>query len=266
MSGDVSYYPIGVFDSGIGGLSVWRELVKLMPNEDIVYVADSASCPYGNKSQERVIELSDRIVRFLLEKGCKLIVIACNTATAAAIDYLRKSYSIPFVGMEPAVKPAALSSKTGVVGILATAGTFKGRLFNETKDRFASDVKIIEQIGEGLVEIVENGKTASENAKQLLQSYIQPMLDAKVDHLVLGCTHYPFLIPQIKEIVKDRMAILDPAPAVAKRVKYLLKKGGLDSKGRSKTPAYSFYSTGSTMALQRMLATLGVKNYRVEEI
>ncbi len=266
MSGSKSFFPIGVFDSGVGGLSVWRELVKLMPNEDVIYVADSANCPYGNKSQDEVIALSDRIVSFLLAKGCKLIVVACNTATAAAIDYLRAHYSIPFVGMEPAVKPAALSSKTGAVGILATAGTFKGRLFNETKERFASDVKVIEQVGEGLVDAVENGTTDSAETKQLLQSYIQPMLDANVDHLVLGCTHYPFLIPQIKEIAKDRIVILDPAPAVAKHTKHLLEENELDNKDKEKTPFYSFYSTGDPATLKRMLEELGVKNYEVKEL
>lgn len=255
--------PIGVFDSGVGGLSVWRELVKVMPNEDIIYVADSANCPYGNKSQEEVIALSNRIVSFLVNQGCKLVVVACNTATAAAIDYLRQHYSIPFVGMEPAVKPAALSSKTGVVGILATAGTFKGRLFNETKERFASDVKVIEQVGEGLVDTVENGATDSVKTKQLLQSYIQPMLDAGVDHLVLGCTHYPFLIPQIKEITKGRVVILDPAPAVAKHTKHLLEDNGLDSKAKEKIPSYSFYSTGNTTTLEKMLEKLGIEKYEL---
>ena len=266
MNSSKSSCPIGVFDSGVGGLSVWRELAKLMPNEDIIYVADSANCPYGNKSQQEVIALSNRIVSFLLEKGCKLIAIACNTATAAAIDYLRAHYSVPFVGMEPAVKPAALSSKTGVVGILATAGTFKGRLFNETKERFASDVRVIEQVGEGLVDAVENGTADSAETKQLLRSYIQPMLDANVDHLVLGCTHYPFLIPQIKEIAKDRIAILDPAPAVAKHTKHLLEEKELDNENKERKPFYSFYSTGDTTTLKRMLEELGIKNYVAEEI
>ena len=259
--------PIGVFDSGVGGLSVWRELVKFLPDEDIIYVADSANCPYGNKSQKEVIELSNRIALFLLEKGCKLIVVACNTATAAAIDYLRKHYSIPFVGMEPAVKPAALSSKTRAVGILATAGTFKGHLFNETKERFASDVKVIEQVGEGLVDAVENGTADSPETKRLLQSYIQPMLDANVDHIVLGCTHYPFLIPQIKEIAKDRIVIIDPAPAVAKHVKHLLEENGLGGKTKDFiSPTYSFYTTGDPAILQRMLGDLNVKNYTAEKI
>lgn len=265
MSNNTSSLPIGVFDSGVGGLSVWRELAKLMPSEAIIYVADSANCPYGNKSQQEIITLSDRIASFLVEQGCKLIVVACNTATAGAIDYLRSKYTIPLVGMEPAVKPAALRSKTGVVGILATAGTFKGRLFNETKERFASDVKVIEQVGEGLVDAVENGTTDSAETKQLLQTYIQPMLAANVDHLVLGCTHYPFLIPQIKEITKDSVTILDPAPAIAKHTKHLLEESGLDNKSRNSTPLYTFHSTGDTTTLKRMLAELGGKSYEVKE-
>ncbi len=266
MSTSAASLPIGVFDSGVGGLSVWRELAKLMPNEDIIYVADSANCPYGNKSQEEVIALSNRITSFLLDESCKLIAIACNTATAAAIDYLRAHYNVLFVGMEPAVKPAALSSKTGVVGILATAGTFKGRLFNETKERFASDVKAIEQVGEGLVDAVENGTTASAETKLLLQSYVQPMLDANADHLVLGCTHYPFLIPQIEEIAKGRIVILDPAPAVAKHTKRLLEESGLDNKDKERIPFYSFYSTGNTDTLNRMLKELDVKNYEIQKL
>ena len=258
--------PIGVFDSGVGGLSVWRELVKFMPNEDIIYIGDSASCPYGNKSQQEVIALSSRITLFLQKSGCKLIAIACNTATAAAVDYLRANYSTPFVGMEPAVKPAALNSKTGVVGILATAGTFKGRLFNETKERFASDVSVTEQVGEGLVDAVENGATDSIETRQLLQSYIQPMLDADVDHLVLGCTHYPFLIPQIKEIAGSKITILDPAPAVAKHTEHLLRENNLNNKDVKKLPLYTFYSTGNTATLERMVGELEVANYEVKEL
>ncbi|MDR0660523.1 MAG: glutamate racemase [Prevotellaceae bacterium] len=261
-----SSFPIGIFDSGVGGLSVWRELVKLLPNEAILYVADSANCPYGNKNQDEIIILSDRIVSFLIEQGCKLIVLACNTATAGAIDYLRGKYEVPFVGMEPAVKPAALNSKTGVVGILATAGTFKGRLFNETKERFASDVKVIEQVGEGLVDAVEHGMVDSSETTQLLKSYLQPMLDANVDHLALGCTHYPFLIPQIEKITQNRIIIMDPAPAVAKHTKHLLEENKLDNKNKEKVPFYIFYSTADTATLKRMLTELNIKNYEVQEL
>lgn len=265
MESSKSIQPIGVFDSGVGGLSVWRELVKILPNEDIIYVADSANCPYGNKSEDEITSLSRRIVSFLLQKKCKLVVVACNTATAAAIDYLRTNFEIPFVGMEPAVKPAALNSSTGVVGILATAGTFKGRLFNETKGRFASSVNVIERIGDGLVDAVESGITDSEGVRQLLRTYIQPMLDANVDHLVLGCTHYPFLIPQIKEITQDRVTIIDPAPSVARQADHLLCENGIKNRDK-KEPSYSFYTTGNATTLRRMLEGLGVKEYSLEQI
>lgn len=261
-----SRQPIGLFDSGAGGISVWKEIAKQLPYEDTVYVSDNANYPYGNKPAEEIIRLSDRVARFLLEKRCKIIVVACNTATAGAIDYLRKAHaSVSFVGMEPAVKPAVLSSKTGVVGILATAGTFKGRLFNETKERFASSVKIIEQVGEGLVEAVENRTENSDETKQLLRSYIQPMLDKGIDHLVLGCTHYPFLTTQIQEITGDRITILDPAPAVAKQVKHLLEEKRLQSDGQI-TPTHHFYTTGNPTTVRTILASLQVKNYTVEEV
>jgi glutamate racemase len=209
-------------------LSVWREVVKLLPHEHTVYYADSAYCPYGQKPPAQIIERCDRIVDFLTrQQPCKLIVVACNTATAAAIDHLRATYPLPFVGMEPAVKPAALHSVTGVVGVLATQGTFKGRLYQETLERFAGDVQIIEQPGDGLVELVERGATDGEEAQALLEKYIRPMLHARIDHLVLGCTHYPFLIPAIRKITGDRVTILDPAPAVAQRVKSLLAQNNL---------------------------------------
>lgn len=252
--------PIGVFDSGVGGLSVWKELVKLLPNESTIYFADSANCPYGEKSQDEIIALSRTIVDFLLGKGCKMIVVACNTATSAAIDYLRDHYTIPFVGMEPAVKPAALSSTTGVVGILATAGTLKGRLFNETKRRFASSVTVIETVGKGLVEAVERGELATEKTKLLLHSYIQPMLDRGIDYLVLGCTHYPFLMPIIQEIAGEGVHIIDPAPSVALQAKQLLSAGGMLNPAFGK-PTYTFYTSGSEEPMRSMLKGLGVENY-----
>jgi glutamate racemase len=236
--------PIGLFDSGVGGLSVWREVVKLLPCEHTVYYADSAYCPYGQKSSGEIIERSDRIMDFLTgQHQCKLIVVACNTATAAAIDHLRAAYPLPFVGMEPAVKPAALHSVTGVVGVLATQGTFKGRLYHETLERFAGHVQIIEQPGDGLVELVESGHTGGEEAQTLLEKYIRPMLQANIDHLVLGCTHYPFLIPAIRKITGNRVTILDSAPAVAQRVKFLLSQDRLLNVSGDKA-RHEFFSSG----------------------
>jgi len=251
---DLSIYPIGFFDSGVGGLSVWREAVKLLPEEHTVYYADSAYCPYGAKQPDEIIARSRYIMDFLLgQQQCKLIVVACNTATAAAIDFLRETYPVPFVGMEPAVKPAALHSQTDVVGVLATQGTFKGRLYNETSERFATNTQIIEQPGDGLVELVEKGLAESDEALALLKTYIDPMLAAGIDYLVLGCTHYPFLIPTIRKITGDRVTILDPAPAVAQRTKYLLEQRGLlNTSGEE--PRREFFSSGDLQTLKRMVA------------
>ncbi len=253
---ELSTYPIGFFDSGVGGLSVWREVVKLLPAEHTVYYADSAYCPYGTKSSDEIIARSRHIMDFLLgQLQCKLIVVACNTATAAAIDYLRETYPVPFVGMEPAVKPAALHSQTGVVGVLATQGTFKGRLYHETSERFAANTQIIEQPGDGLVELVESGQAESDEAMILLKKYIEPMLVAGIDHLVLGCTHYPFLIPTIKKITGDHVTILDPAPAVAQRVKYLLEQHDLLNTSGEEA-RHEFFSSGDLQVLKRMVAQI----------
>ena len=190
---------IEVFDSGVGGLSVWRELYKVMPQEEYLYVSDSGYCPYGPKSREEVIERAVAITGFLISNGAEIIVVACNTATAAAINWLRSHYTIPFVGMEPAVKPAALNTRTGAIGVLATKGTFKGELYLRTLHKFASNAKVLEQVGEGLVELVESGETDTPQARELIGKYIKPMLEQNADHIVLGCTHYPFLENVIRE-------------------------------------------------------------------
>lgn len=230
---------IGVYDSGVGGLSVWRELVKLMPDEDFVYFSDAAYCPYGPKDPAFIVERACAVTDFFLEKGCELIVVACNTATAAAISYLRAHYDIPFVGMEPAIKPAILHSQSGVVGVLATAGTFKGKLYLSTLARFSGEVKVIERVGEGLVETVEKGILDGPQVEALIHRCIDPMLEAGADHIVLGCTHYPFLQDTIKKIVAGRARIVNPAPAVARQADRLYaKKAHHDD-----TPFCTFYSS-----------------------
>jgi glutamate racemase len=220
---------------------VWREVTRLLPHEHTVYYADTAFCPYGTRAAGDIIARADTVTRFLLSKQVKLIVVACNTATAAAITHLRNTYTVPFVGMEPAVKPAALHSKSGVVGVLATRGTFKGRLYHDTLERFAAQVTLIEQPGDGLVELVEAGDLESPEAYRLLEKYLRPMLDAGADHIVLGCTHYPFLIPAIKKIAGEQVRLIDPAPAVAQRVKALLEQHGLlnPSPGKATHACYS---------------------------
>jgi len=221
--------PIGVFDSGVGGLSILEALTALLPNEYFYYYADTKHCPYGPRPAQEIIELSSNVVDFFLEKGCKMVVVACNTATAAAIDYLRSTYSIPFVGLEPAVKPAAKLTKTGHVGILATQGTFQGRLYKETSQQYAGNVTLHLQVGHGLVEAVEEDRIDTAATRNLLNSYLQPMLEEGVDQIVLGCTHYPFLIPVIEELVAGKASIINPAPAVARQVVRVLKKHGIEA-------------------------------------
>lgn len=231
---------IGIFDSGIGGLSVWQKVFELLPGEDYIYYADSRYCPYGLKSDEFIAERATKIAQFLTDKGTDLIIVACNTATAAAIDTLRSEFSIPFVGMEPAIKPAILKTRTGVVGVLATAVTFTGRLYHNTLAQYTTgeEIEVIEQVGYGLVETVENGNVDAPETLKLLHSYIDPMLEAGADHIVLGCTHYPFLTAEIEKIVDGRAEIVNPAGAVARQAAKLynpVRKGS----GR-----LEFYSSG----------------------
>ena len=246
---------IGVYDSGVGGLSVWKELRALMPAESFCYVSDGANCPYGPKDPSFVVERAMAVSRFLLSRGAEIIVVACNTATAAAITTLRASFQLPFVGMEPALKPAALRSQSGVVGVLATAGTFKGRLYLNTLARFSGRVKVIEQVGTGLVELVERGELHGLGAESLVGRYVRPMLDAGADHIVLGCTHYPFLTETIAKIVDGRAAIVNPAPAVARQAQRVLLE--LRSRTGKKEPAgkglSTFFSTGEDTVLRQLV-------------
>lgn len=259
---------IGIFDSGVGGISVWKELYGLMPNSDFIYVADSAHCPYGRKSADEIIALTKKISEFLIKKNVTLIVVACNTATAAAIKYLRSHFSIPFVGMEPAIKPAALESKTGIVGVLATAGTFKGSLYLSTLTKFASNVKVIEQIGDGLVELVENGKTSGSEVETLLHKYIDPIMEAGADKLVLGCTHYPFLIDAIKKVSKNKLEIINPAPSVALQAKKIL--AGMEKNIKNNSGNSIFISTANIDTLKQLVrmvdANIGEQNFIMQKI
>lgn len=226
---------IGVFDSGVGGLSVWRELFKEFPCERYMYISDAGYCPYGPKSKEEIIARAKVITEYLLAAGAEIIVVACNTATAAAIEYLRGNYDIPFVGMEPAVKPAAINTKTGAIGVLATKGTFKGELYLRTLHKFASNAKVLEQVGEGLVEIVENGETGTGKARELIGKYVVPMIEQNVDHIVLGCTHYPFLEDVIKGFTGEGVTIVNPAPAIARRAGEVLsqRREAVAARGRA---------------------------------
>lgn len=248
--------PIGIFDSGVGGLSVLREVRRQLPNEDLVYIADQAHVPYGNRSREEVFGFSIGIVRYLLKMQTKLVIIACNTASAVALADLRIKYpSLPFVGMEPAVKPAAAETSTGVVGVLATPATFQGDLYASTVERFAKGVKILQDTCPGLVKQIEAGRIASQETREILQRALHPMLEEGVDEIVMGCTHYPFVIPLIKEIVGDGVEVIDPAPAVARQVGRLLNEYDLQ-KGKQEEAKVFFYTTGETERLDTLLKTL----------
>ncbi len=249
--------PIGVFDSGLGGLSVLRALVHLLLGESFLYLADSGYCPYGARSMEEIQDRTFRITGFLLEQDVKMIVVACNTATAAAIDLLRANYTIPFIGIEPAVKQAALHTRSGKVGVLATRNTFKGRLFKETSARYANDKDLFIQTGDGLVEIVEEGRIHDIDSVQLLQSYIGPMIEAGVDQIVLGCTHYPFLIPLIRTMVPESVVIHDPSPAVARQTERVMDDHRLRSSGVAATTR--FFTTGETTILDQMVSKLDIQ-------
>jgi len=235
--------PVGFFDSGRGGLCILDAFKRLCPRESTVYIADSANCPYGNRPADEIIRLSEVHTRTLLAKGCKAVVVACNTATAAAIDHLRMAFAeVPFIGLEPAVKPAALQSKTGVVGVLATAGTFGGRLYRETKARFAKDVTVVATVADEFVELVERGETSGAAAEAVVRAKIEPLLSAGCDMLVLGCTHFPHLKPLIEEIASGRAEVLDPSDAVARQTKRVLAVHGLLSDS-ARPPAHEFIST-----------------------
>ena len=234
MNCATEHRPVGFFDSGIGGTCILNAFKRLCPDEETIYIADSKNCPYGNKPAEEIIRLSEANVKKLLRKNCKMIVIACNTATAAAIDYLRAKYpEIPFVGLEPAVKPAALRSKTGVVGVLATAGTFHGRFYNETKAKFAKNVTVLAvQADEFVTEVeklrgceVEKLRGArAERIEKMVRLRIEPLLKAGADKIVLGCTHFPHLKPVIEKVCAGRAEVIDPSDAVARQAKRVLER------------------------------------------
>ena len=242
--------PIGLFDSGIGGTSIWKAIHELMPNENTIYLADSKNAPYGKKSKEEIIALSKKNTELLLELNCKIIVVACNTATTNAIKELRATYDIPFIGIEPAIKPAANNSKTQTIGILATKGTLSSELFNKTVELY-QDTTIVEQIGHGLVELIESGAIDSPEMDKLLHSYITPMIEKNIDYLVLGCSHYPYLIPKIKKILPEHIQIIDSGEAVARQTQAVLK----DKIGISKIQKSNaiFYTNGNPKVLSDIL-------------
>ena len=234
---------VGFFDSGLGGLCILDAFKTLCPHESTIYIADSKNCPYGNKPAAEIVKLAESNTRRLLRRGCKMVVVACNTATAAAIDFLRKRHpAVPFIGIEPAVKPAALRSKTGVVGVLATAGTFGGRLYNETKAKFAKDVTVIATVADEFVELVERKEISGAAAERVVRARIEPLLKAGCDKIVLGCTHFPHLKPLIEKICAGRAEVIDPSDAVARQARRVLSARGLAAPASSK-PSHIFIRT-----------------------
>lgn len=251
---------IGIFDSGVGGLSVFREIRKVLPEQSYIYYADNAHCPYGEKSREYITDRAREITRFMLDKGCEIIVVACNTATAAAIATLRDEFPVKFIGMEPAIKPAAQATQTGVVGVLATAGTLKATKYIDTRAKWAQDVQIVEHIGQGFVELVEKGIMEGPEAEDVVKTSLTPLLTAGADMIVLGCTHYPFLIDTIdkvaSEVVPERkVTVIDPAPAVARHLLEVMQEEGINTKSPE---GYSIqlHASGDSSNLEKIFSEL----------
>jgi glutamate racemase len=257
--------PIGVFDSGVGGLSVLREIHALLPGESLLYVADSGHVPYGEKSPEFIRQRCRTLAAFLLEQGAKALVLACNTATAAGVAELRELYpQLPIVGMEPAVKPAAAATRSGVVGVLATTGTLKSAKFAALLDRFASDVRVITQPCPGLVERIEGGELDSPDTRALLQGWVMPLLAEGCDTLILGCTHYPFIKPLLRELVPESVSLVDTGAAVARQLQRLLAEREQLAAGPPQ-PA-CFWSSGEPLAMQAVLPLLWGTPARVQAL
>jgi glutamate racemase len=247
-------YPIGVFDSGVGGLSVLREIRRELPGEDLLYVADSGHAPYGDKPAELIEARSVAITEFLINRRAKAIVVACNTATGVAVQMLRARFPVPIIAMEPAVKPAAAHTKSGVIGVLATSRTIASDNFAKLHERFGADVKILMQACPGLVEQVETGNLSGADTRALVERYVLPLLEQRVDALVLGCTHYPFLAPLIQEIAGPAVAVIDPSAAIAREVRRRLASAGLLSGKRAGSER--FWSSAAPDTAQPVISQL----------
>jgi len=266
MMSNQSSGPIGVFDSGVGGLSVLRAIRAQLPNESVIFLGDQAHVPYGTRSVQEVQAFSEAITRFLLAEGARLVVVACNTASAAALRYLRQAFpETPFVGMEPAVKPAAEQTRSGMVGVLATPATFQGALYASVVERFAQNVTLLQDTCPGLVQQIEAGELDTPETRRILEKALAPMLRSGIDTVVLGCTHYPFVIPLIQSIAGAGVRVIDPAPAVARQVGRLLEKGqgvgGKGTKGKVRV-----LTSGDPAALERLLPRLLGEHLPVEGV
>ena len=247
----MSISPIGFFDSGIGGISVWKEVVKLLPRENTIYLADSKNSPYGSKTISEIQDISFKNTKWLIEKGCKLIVVACNTATTNSINLLREKFEIPFVGIEPGIKPAIKESKNGKIGVLATRGTLSSQLFEKTSQSIFG-IDIIEKEGDGIVEIIESGEFENNELESLLRKYLNPMIDYGIDQLVLGCTHYFIVKDLIKKIVGNKISITNYNVAVAAQVKRILEEK--KTVNIEKNKIYNdFFTNGNKFAIELLI-------------
>ena len=247
--------PIGIFDSGVGGLSVWREIAAHLPHEDTLYFADQIHIPYGPRSLAQIRSFSEAITGYLIDRGCKLIVVACNAASAAALKHLRATFpETPFVGMEPAVKPAAEQTHTGVVGVLATPATFQGELFASVVERFANGVRLVKEICPGLVQQVEAGRLDTPDTLAMLDRFLKPIRDANADKIVLACTHYPFVIDSIRSLAPG-IDVIDPAPAIARQVNRVLCERGLAATSE-RIGQHRFITSGDRARFRSTVAAL----------
>jgi len=256
MNNHLSENLVGIFDSGIGGLSVLREIHNMLPFQPLYYIADQAHVPYGKRQMSEIRDFSFAITDFLATMGSQVIIVACNTASAAALEELRKEYpQLTFVGMEPAVKPATQKTHNGIVGVLATPATFQGKLYHTLVEKFARDVKILTHTCPGLVEAIESGGIATQSTRLILQRSLIPMIEKGADTIVLGCTHFPFVVPVIKSIVGPDVTVIDPSPAIAKRVSFLLSELNLIQRFSSKSEII-FSTTGKPENFKRIIHSL----------
>jgi glutamate racemase len=260
----IATQPIGVFDSGVGGLSVLREIRRLLPGEDLLYIADSGHAPYGERDEDFIEQRSTAIVDFLLAQGAKAVVVACNTATGVAVDELRARYSLPIVAIEPALKPAAQATTSGVISVLATARTLESEKFARLRERHASGVKVLEQACPGWVELVERGELDSDEARTQVMRHVQPSLDEGADVLVLGCTHFPFLRPLIEAVAGPLAKVIDPAEAVARELRRRLGEAGLLN--AVSVGGEVFHSSGELRAAERVIEALWGRRVEVREL
>jgi glutamate racemase len=258
--------PMGIFDSGVGGISVLRAIREQMPEESVIYLGDQGHIPYGSRSMEQIRNFSEAITKFLLDQDAKIIVVACNTASAAALKHLREKFpDVQFVGMEPAVKPAAERTQTGKVGVLATPATFQGALYASVVERFANGVELFQNTCPGLVQQIEQGNLEGGETRQILENALLPMLEKDIDTVVLGCTHYPFVIPLIQQIVGRSVRVIDPAPAVAKQTLRLLESRGARNKAGVRGNL-RIYTSGDSEVLKFLLPALLGENGDIQKV